>query len=187
MSLFYFLNFTENYILIFTVLKLHTKHIKPYNYFLLLCVLLFVISCGSNKNIATSDSSIESNPKIIFLNYSIKKTANNTKSIQFLNLRIVDGKLKNTKITDEGHSGDLICTQLDKNSNELQRFIIKSPLTKNIEYINDSNSFDNKKIDLDSAQFSLRLQLKPNTKYINISDFSSSKTQENPLIITTIN
>ena len=187
MSLFYFLNFTKYFTPIFSVLKLKTEHIKPKTYLPLLCVLWFLMSCGSHKNMATQESSIESSPKIIFLNYNIKKTADDKRSIKFINKIVTDGKLKKTDVLEDGIIGDLVCTQLDKNSNTLQRFIIKNPLVKNIEYIDESNSFQNKKIDLDSAQFSLRLQLRPNTKYIAISNFSTSENPKKPLIKTNIN
>ena len=152
-----------------------------------LTVLWLFVSCGSNKNIAIVESSIKSEPKIIFLNYNIKKVSDESRIVQFVNKKEVNGKLKKTNNTEEGVIGDLICTQLDKNSNTLQHFVIKNPLVKNIEYVNDYQSFKIKQINLDSAQFSVRLQLKSNTKYISISDFNNTKNHANPLIKTTIN
>jgi hypothetical protein len=149
-------------------------------------VLWFFISCGSHKNSEPTQSSIESNPKIIFLNYSIKKTANGNRSIRFLNKIVTEGKLKNVPYDEVGVSSDLLFFQLDKKSNILQRSIIKNPLVKNIEYLNDSRGFQRKQINLDSTQFSIRLQLKPNTKYISISDFSTFENQEKTLIKTEI-
>tara|TARA_R110002049_G_scaffold206269_1_gene376776 strand:+ start:20042 stop:20539 length:498 start_codon:yes stop_codon:yes gene_type:complete len=164
-------------------LKINRKRISILNTFALLCLF---VSCGSHKNIETTQASIEIPPKIIFLNYSIKKTADGHRSIRFLNKIVTDGKLKNTKANTVGDYGDLICAQLDKKSKVLERSVIKNPLSKNIEYLNGSNAFQRKQISLDSIQFSIRIQLKPNTKYISIHDFATFENQEKPLIKTQI-
>lgn len=144
-------------------------------------------SCKSTNNLTTPESSIVSNPKILFLNYSIKKSSSEARSVLLINKIITKGKFKKNNNLKDAISGDLIGHQLDKNSNVLQDFIIKNPLIKNIEYIDGSNSFQIKKIVLDSAEFSLRLQLKPNTKYITISNFNDPKKENDFLIKTEIN
>jgi hypothetical protein len=169
------------------VLKPIFTYKKPTFSLLLVAVLCILYSCGSSKTLATPKSTGESPPKIIFLNYSIKKTENGTRNIRFINKVVADGKLKNNNSNETGISGDLICFQLDKKSNELQRIIVKNPLSKSMEFLDESKSFQRKQIDLDSTQFSIRLQLKPNTKYISIGDFSIFETQKKPLIKTEIN
>lgn len=134
----------------------------------------------------TSNSSLESNPKIIFLNYSIKKNSDINRSIRFINKTIADGKLKNTQSNQAGVSGDLICFQLDKKSNILESILVKNPLCKSMEFLDETKSFQRQQIHLDSSRFSIRLQLKPNTKYISISDFSTFENQKNPLVKTEI-
>ena len=168
-------------------MKINTKHKKLSTTLFVLFLLFFFNACGSYKNTEASKSSIaiESNPKIIFLNYSIKKNSNKVRSIRFIDKKITDGKLKNQS-NDIGSSDDLVCFQLDKKSTILQETIIKNPLTKNIEYLDASKSFQRKQIDLDSTQFSIRLQLKPKTKYISISDFSTFENQGKSLIKTQI-
>ncbi|GAA4805753.1 hypothetical protein [Litoribaculum gwangyangense] len=111
--------------------------------------------------------------------------ANNDVTLQFINQIVADVKLKKNKVL-EGITGDLICAQLDKNNNILQRQIVKNPLIKNIEYIDDSKSFNNKQIELDSTQIAIRLQLEPNTKYISIYNFNTKKNKTKALITTAI-
>ncbi|OEJ99310.1 hypothetical protein A8C32_09085 [Flavivirga aquatica] len=164
-------------------MKLQTKQ-RKLNTIIILFFLYFFSSCGINKNITADQPSIEKKPKILFLNYGIKKTSNNLRSVKFISKIITEGKLKNNKSIKQVTSGDLECLQLDKKSKILDRIIIKNPLTKNIEYINDVKLFQTKQIDLDSTIFSIRLQLEPDTKYISIRNFDHSKKQIKALIKT---
>ena len=145
------------------------------------------ISCASKKNSTTNDTIIEElPPKLIFLNYSISQDANGNKHIQFINKIITDGKLKNNTETylKTGAVGDLKCSQLDKDSTEIKTVIIQNPLSKIIEYVNDSLIFESKKIELKSAPLSLRLALNDKTKYITISHIIDSLQNSLPLITT---
>jgi hypothetical protein len=167
--------------------KYRVEHKKLNTSVIVLALFLLIASCGSNKNsTSTSQSSIESNPKIIFLNYSIKKNTDARRSIQFINKKVVDGQLKRTNNIEVGDFGDLICHQLDKNSKILQSVIIKNPLKKTIEYLDSEKTFQLKRIDLDSVQFSIRLKLKSNTKYITLDDISNFGNSPKPLIKTKI-
>jgi hypothetical protein len=149
-------------------------------------ILLLIYSCGTSKNNVSEQTSVESNPKLIFLNYSISKDDNDKKSIQFINKIIADGKLKSNtnKYIRTGTVGDLKCSQLDKDSTEITSVIIKNPLLKLIEFVNDSLIFESKKIDLRHAPFSLRLQLHSHTKFIAINEVIDSLQNSNALIIT---
>lgn len=169
-------------------MKYRVEHKKLNTSVIVLALFLLMASCGSNKNsTSTSQSSIESNPKIIFLNYSIKKNTDARRSIQFINKKVVDGQLKRTNNIEDGDFGDLICHQLDKNSKILQSVIIKNPLKKTIEYLDSEKAFQLKQIDLDSVQFSIRLKLKSNTKYITLDDIGDFDNSTKPLMKTTIN
>jgi hypothetical protein len=80
--------------------------------------------------------------------------------------------------------GDLKCLQLDKDSTEVTSITIQNPLSKHIEFINDSLIFENKTIDLKSAPLSFRLQLHKNTKFIAVNEITDSLQNSNTLIIT---
>ena len=148
---------------------------------------LLITSCATKQ--VTITNIAETEPKLIFLNYSIKKTSNDSRSISLINKIITDGKLKN-QVSDQNEIAevdDLIYNQLDKNSTIVQSEIIKNPLVKTFEYIDDSNSFQMKKIELDTAQISLKLNLAPNTKYITISHIRELNSKPEILIKTPIN
>ncbi|MEL0454832.1 hypothetical protein WJN01_01230 [Flavobacteriaceae bacterium SZ-1-7] len=151
--------------------------------------LLSLASCGSKRSIPQADAQSEANPKLIFLNYTISKSDDGFKQVQFINKTITDGKLKkaSSNYLNSGKIGDLKCAQLDKQSNELQVVIIQNPLSKKVEFVNDSLIFEKKQIDLENGALSLRLQLNGKTKYIEISEIVDSLKQSKPLIKTKLN
>ena len=109
-------------------------------------VLIFsFLSCASKQKTVTH---IETTPKLIFLNYTIEETTNGSKKVTFINKIIADGKLKKSsnKYINEGVFGDLECNQLDANSNIIQSVIIKNPLIKFVEYVDESKNFQTKKL-----------------------------------------
>ncbi|WP_158655262.1 hypothetical protein [Flavivirga eckloniae] len=148
-----------------------------------------LLSCASKQSLTTNKDKIETSPKIIFLSYAIKKTSNGDRTIRFVNKKIAEGKLKNHNSisVENSKSGDLQLFQLDEKSNILQTMIVKNPLARTIEYVDDSKMFQTKHFDLDSVQFSLRLQLKSNTKFISIHHISDSRKETKPIIKTKLN
>jgi hypothetical protein len=141
--------------------------------------------CKNSKIIRSNQSDIQGNPKIIFLNYFIEKTPNNKRKIEFINKKIVDGTLKIilSEPIENAVVGDLILKELDSKLKTINKILIKNPLLKTIEYVDDTKQLQTKTIHLNKTQFSIRLQLKNNTKYITISNFA----ENDPLIKTKIN
>lgn len=149
--------------------------------------VLLMMACASKKNIETKPITEESHPKLLFLNYIISKSELG-KSVSFVNKLITDGKLKangNTYL-EKGLVGDLKCSQLNADSIEISHVYVKNPLSKTIEYINDSLTFENKHLELDKAALSLKLQLDTRTKFITISEITDSLQPSKPLIKTAL-
>ncbi|WNH08100.1 hypothetical protein [Thalassobellus suaedae] len=159
------------------------------NTIILLLIVLLGISCGTKKSIAQEDVKQEITPKLLFLNYIISKDANNKKSIQFINKTIADGKAKSNsnKYIKTSTVGDLKCSQLDKDSIEINHVFIKNPFIKTIEFVNDSLSFESKRVVLNKAPISLRLQLHSKTKLVVISEIIDTLQNSKPLITTKLN
>ena len=145
----------------------------------LLLLLFVVLSCASKQQIISEESKIIPKPKLLFLNYQISKTTDNKKTIVLINQKTIDGKLKNkTKTELKTSLGDLEYIILDNDFNEIGKNSIKNPLVKIVEFINDLGNFEKRIIDLDSAQFSMRLQLPLNAKYIVISELTQTGTKK---------
>jgi len=179
-SLFFImLNFTRFNLKCFFLKYYHLNKIA------LLITLFVALGCKSSKNTSHTLSQIENEPKILFLNYSIVQADNGERSIKFINKKIVDGKMKPQTFhgIENGKTGDLIFTEFNAANQTLNQILITDPLIRHVEYLDDSKQFQTKTITSDEMQFSIRLQLKNNTKYITISNFASSK----PLIKTQIN
>jgi hypothetical protein len=145
----------------------------------LLLSIILVMSCASKQQIIENDIEIEQYPKLLFLNYTINKGENGEKTIALINQKTTDGKLKNKSEKKEKTSfGDLECITLDKDLNQIGLHAIKNPLKKIVEYINDFGNFEKKILDLDSAQFSIRLQLQSKVKYVRISELTKEGTKK---------
>lgn len=150
-----------------------------------LCTLVCV-SCGVNREASASEKTYEvkQTPKIVFLNYSIKKNENGNKTVAFLDSKKVEGTLKNQKkiLDKKVNLGDLVCAQLDASSSIVSQQLIKNPLVKTVEYVDETKNFKVVQMELDSSEFTVRLQLYPETKYVAIN----INNEENPLILTKV-
>ncbi|WP_460218244.1 hypothetical protein [Psychroserpens sp. MEBiC05023] len=153
---------------------------------IIIVVLFLICSCAPKKQIAVEENTTLLPPKIIFLNYSIKKNNHIKKMVSLINKIVVDGKLKGNDFSKNKKAiGDLECVLLDKDLNEIEQIIVKNPLRKDFEYLNTNKEYEKKIILLDSAEFSIRLQLPPKCKHIRISELT--KVQAIELITTQIN
>ncbi|MGJ8760869.1 MAG: hypothetical protein ACSHXA_10020 [Polaribacter sp.] len=136
-------------------------------------LLLFLVlaSCTSIKKNTTNNSTIkETKPidsQIIFLTYKVSKDKNI--ELTFIDKIITVGSLKkNFKKRTSINPGDLICIQQDVNSVAIDSIQIENPLIKNFEYADDSGKLSRKTIELDSTTLSIRMDLKPQTKFITL-------------------
>ncbi|MBP0903445.1 hypothetical protein ACFSKN_00950 [Mariniflexile gromovii] len=151
----------------------------------ILSVFLWSVACASKKSVGIETPNEVVPPKLIFLNYKISKNANGNKNIEFINKIIADGKLKtNNSNIKHAAIGDLKCLQLDKDFTEITSMTIQNPLSKHIEFLNDSLIFENKKLDLKSAPLSFRMPLHHKTKFIAINEITDSLQNSSTLIIT---
>jgi len=165
----------------------NTISLKTVSLVILSLLIFFNLSCGTKKNLSQEDVSLQTQPKLIFLNYTISKNEDGHKQITFLNKIITDGKLKNNNYSKSGFIGDLICTQLDEYENPLQNIIVKNPLSQVIEFVNDSLNFEKKQVNLKNNELSLRLQLHSKTKSILLSEIIDSLQTTKELILTNLN
>mgnify|MGYP000208879215 CR=1 FL=1 len=143
---------------------------------------------ASKKDTVPIHIALNENSKLLFLNYTVSKSASGEKDINFHNKIIADGKAKNSnsKYITTPSVGDLKCVQLSKNLSELHFVYIKNPLNKFIEVLNDSLSFEKKQVVQNKANLSLKLQLHPQTKFIEISKIVDSLYTTKQLIKTKI-
>jgi hypothetical protein len=158
----------------------------------LLCLLVVSIpSCNAPKNTYNSDSQVsmaEETSKIMFLDYQLTRdSTKSTYEARLINMIIREGKIKD----DPNNSGqaekdDLELLVLDRNLQTLTHRYIPNPLDKSVEYVNDAGQFERKMIHLDSAQFSIRLQIDPGANSILLNRYTGNNNEGTLLLKTQI-
>jgi hypothetical protein len=161
--------------------------IMKYFYPFSLIIILSLGSCVTNKNSTPSNvppisitEDIEedrSTPQIIFMNFELSKQEDGRIKADLINTIITEGKIKGSKYTGkEMRIGDLVCKGLDKNNNVIQNLSYNNPMLKTIEYVNDEGQLGKKQISLDKVQFTVRMQLNPNTKSIALEQVAQKNS-----------
>ncbi len=147
-------------------------------YVILLILLTGCISLKKNTiSDTTNEISILTKAKIIFLNYRVTKDLDKTIKVNLINKIITEGSLKkNSQKRTTNTIGDFVCIQLDKNLLPIDSLQISNPLIKNIEYVEPSGLLGKKQIELDIAEFSVRMQLNPRTKFISLKMINNTNT-----------
>lgn len=145
-------------------------------------VLLCFLSCKNSKSLAETEELYKSN-KVVFVNYKLFRLADGKRQVSYLNHTIKEGRLKRPVTTSPGKSNDLICVQYDNKHRKLYSVLIKDPLRKTLEHIDDEKQLQTQVLELDEAFFSVRMQLHPLTRFIAVRNFS----EEENLMETPIN
>jgi hypothetical protein len=146
-------------------------------------------SCSVTHSSTSTDIKNDSTvitPKIIFLNYSVKKDKSNGEiEIFLINKIITEGKLKiNNTGLDIPKPGDLKCITLDNHMNPVDSIMIPDPLNITVESVDENNELFKKEIAKDSAQFSIRLQMTENVSSVGIKKSSNPDSKNSFLLIT---
>ncbi len=164
----------------------HVKTAKLIVQMFFLLGMLPLLSCTSQAQPVSSKEKVESNLQLAFFNYTISKDLNGNLETQFINKTITKGRLKDTsnnKVLTK--LGDIMCIQYDKNNRVLERIYISNPLKPIVEYVNDDGDLEKRQLDLDSAKFSIKMQLNEQTQGIRLLLIDASGNPSTELIITT--
>lgn len=143
------------------------------------------VTHSSTSTDIKSDSTVFT-PKIMFMDFTIKKDKSNGEiEIFLINKIITEGKLKiNNTGLDIPKPGDLKCITLDNHMNPVDSIMIPDPLNITVESVDENNELFKKEIAKDSAQFSIRLQLTEKIYAIGIKKNTNSGNQNSYLLIT---
>lgn len=136
---------------------------------LILISVIFLLSVGACRS--KKDAALP--PRIVFLNYSVAKESDGAIKIEFINKIITEGKLKqNLSNKKNPEFGDLKIIQINSKSKPIQSITVTNPLVKNVEYADESGQLNRKIIELESTQFSIRMQMHPLTKFVVIEQIN---------------
>ena len=143
----------------------------------LLLVFLFCY-CGASKIQTTENKALVQIPadEIVFVVFKItKNAARNT--IAIISTAKSNGKMK-TEIERPISSENYLTLEIFENNNLILTKRIEHPLLKNVEYLNESNQYVSKEVDLDDAEFFIRLQKNQGSTKIRILETLKSKPNE---------
>jgi hypothetical protein len=140
--------------------------------FVFAALLVFLFSCRIQP---VSYSALNTNTepaKIIFLTFSIKHNKIKKESAcQLISIQTVEGKAKIVRSDKDStlYRNYLLCNYTDEKGNVEFSTVIEHPLYKTMEYVDENNKLGIKQLDLDSAQFSLRVNSIPGMTRLQIS------------------
>jgi hypothetical protein len=137
-------------------------------------IVLFIIiqsftSCVSKNNFVKNETPLKSNEnEIVFLFLKISKDSDSkTNTIEFIKTVKSEGTIKNN--FEKETSSENYLTLEVYNGNVLEKTILMDhPLYKDLEYLDEKNNFQRKKVEVNSEEFSVRLQISGSNSSVKI-------------------
>lgn len=127
-------------------------------------------SCLSKNNFVKNATPLEKSNEneIVFLFLKISKDLDSkTNTIEFIKTVKSEGTIKNN--FEKETSSENYLTLEVYNGNVLEKTILMDhPLYKDLEYLDEKNNFQRKKVEVNSEEFSVRLQISGSNSSIKI-------------------
>ena len=144
--------------------------------FPILVSLWFILFQACKTSQSASDQPKPVLPKIAFLNYHISMNNNKTAEVRLIQKSIVGGTIKEKGIL-EGivADGDLKVSQLNSRLIPVAEVQVKNPLQYYAEFADDTGKLSGQEVNVSRADFLVRMQLQPDTKYIAISRYHKNQ------------
>ncbi len=129
-------------------------------------IILLLVGCAVKKLPDTDTNNSEhalktSNNEILFLNFEFFNRNNLPDSITLLNSNKVQGKSNDKSVSSSYLPGDLKLSIYNKDELVLTELRIGDPLRKQVESFNPDGTIESVKIELEKAQFFIRINYNP--------------------------
>jgi hypothetical protein len=137
---------------------------------LLLSILL--LSCSTARRIEPDQTNLQNRDQdlIGFLVFKIRKDSVRGKDvIELVSKTQSDGKIKGNSPASTDFE-DYLTIEVFKQNKLINVTFIEHPLYKHVEYVDEQGNLSTKYIELDQAEFFVRLQMKGNSNKIRISE-----------------
>ena len=159
--------------------------------FLLLCMGCMLLSCNVSRHASPAPSPVNNagdSPRILFLNFEISRdTVNATYTAHLINAAEAKGSVKIVATPPlQPEKGDLALEVLDADQGIMKTIYITNPLDKPMEFVNDARELEYKMISLDTAEFSVRLQLEPGASFALLKRITGPDSESEVLLKTPI-
>jgi hypothetical protein len=138
-------------------------------------IVLFIIfqsfaSCVSKVNLVKNTTPLEkSDPnEIVFLFFKINKDLDSkTNKVEFIKSVKSEGTIKNN-IEKEIGSENYLTLEVYNGNTIVKTILMDHPLYKDFEYLDEKNNFQRKKVEVNSEEFSVRLQISGSNSSVKI-------------------
>lgn len=144
---------------------------------LVVCVLVFLSGCKASKVAEEGDEEIiliQSTPEIVMITFSM----DSRDSIKVINAAKNPGRLRGwDDSSSEPGEGDLVISFLNETNLVCSKIIVQNPLVKRVEYseTDDISTLTAKTIDLDSAEFFIRVQFDECFKHLKVEKYEEEE------------
>lgn len=152
--------------------------------------VFLAVSCKTTRqsaNTVTPEEYVtEISPRIAFLTYSIiNDSTSGVPRVNLVNRKITEGRIKNPVLKSRNPAiDDLEYIILDGEAQVLIRNFLQNPLRKDVEYVTPDGDLARQEIKLDSARFTIRLQLDPSARQIVMERYRGPDSKNIHLITT---
>ena len=146
---------------------------------LILMILFFLSGCKAAREQVAEENNeeillVQNTPQIMMITFSI----DSRDSIKVINAVKNPGRLRGWDDSkSEPGEGDLVISFLNETYLECSKTIVQNPLIKRVEYseTDDISTLTSKTIDLDSAEFFIRVQFDECFKHLRIEKFENEE------------
>lgn len=105
-------------------------------------------------------------PQILFMTFAIKKDSGES-VVTLLEKKTLKGVLKSGMESSTAEDR-IFVVQLSKEKTELSGYYLEHPLRKNMEYLNEQQEYETRWVELEEAEFFIRVALDPACAYIGL-------------------
>lgn len=147
----------------------------------LLCVMVLLEACKPVSYQYTYQESAQTNeqaalPQILFMSFTMRKDSSES-VVTMLEKKILKGVLKSDP---ESSMADdrLYVVQLTKERTTLSGYYLDHPLRKNMEYINEQQEYKTRWVELEEAEFFIRVALDPACAYIVLYEMKGMEVEK---------
>ena len=137
-------------------------------------VMIAFWSCKTTQPTVIEEIVLDSSPRILFVMYKFQNG-----ELLLDNKVITEGKLKegDSSIFDP-KAGDFVFSQIDQEKTVLKQQVVEDPRTRIIEYADDTGVMQKKEVQVENAEFMIRVKLEPQAAFLTIEEYNEDKTKK---------
>jgi len=149
------------------------------NLLFIACILIFFVGCKASKEQVAEENEaeillVQNTPEILMVSFSM----DSRDSVKLINSMKNPGRFRGEQYSkSEPGEGDLIISFLDETNIVCSKTIVENPMIKKVEYseTDDISTLTAKTIELDSAEFFIRIQYDDCFKHLRVEKYENKE------------